>query len=170
MRIFKAGERPSWIVSLIPFLFLVTALALVIKVFGTAALDGASQVALIFGAAVVVAISMIFYKIPWKVFEQSILDNVLTRVPGIGKKTAQQIFLELKYKLKPGDGPVSLSAPGSASPTSNVYRDALTGLANLGYDEDMAGPLLKEALAADPDLSVGEALRAALKALGKGKL
>ena len=76
MRIFKAGERPSWIVSLIPFLFLVTALALVIKVFGTAALDGASQVALIFGAAVVVAISMIFYKIPWKVFEQSILDNV----------------------------------------------------------------------------------------------
>ena len=96
--------------------------------------------------------------------------NALTRVPGIGKKTAQQLFLELKYKLKPGDGPVSLSAPGSASPASNVYRDALTGLANLGYDEDMAGPLLKEALAADPDLSVGEALRAALKALGKGKI
>ena len=96
--------------------------------------------------------------------------NALTRVPGIGKKTAQQIFLELKYKLKPGDGPVSLSVPGSAAPANTVYRDALTGLANLGYDEDMAGPLLKEALAADPDLSVGEALRAALKALGKGKL
>ena len=96
--------------------------------------------------------------------------NALTRVSGIGKKTAQQIFLELKYKLKPGDGPVSLSAPGSAVPARNVYRDALTGLANLGYDEDMAGPLLKEALAADPDLSVGEALRAALKALGKGKI
>ena len=47
---------------------------------------------------------------------------------------------------------------------------ALTGLANLGYDEDMAGPLLKEALAADPDLSVGEALRAVLKAVGKGKM
>lgn len=76
MKIFRAGERPSWAVSLIPFIFLVAALALVIMVFGTAALDGASQVALIFGAAVVVAISMIFYKIPWKVFEQSILDNV----------------------------------------------------------------------------------------------
>ena len=96
--------------------------------------------------------------------------NALTRVPGIGKKTAQQIFLELKYKLKPGDGPVSLSAPGSAAPANTVYRDALTGLANLGYDEDMAGPLLKEALAADPDLSVGEALRAVLKAVGKGKM
>ena len=96
--------------------------------------------------------------------------NALTRVPGIGKKTAQQIFLELKYKLKPGDGPVSLSVTGSAAPANTVYRDALTGLANLGYDEDMAGPLLKEALAADPDLSVGEALRAVLKAVGKGKI
>ena len=96
--------------------------------------------------------------------------NALTRVPGIGKKTAQQIFLELKYKLKPGDGPISLSSPGAAAPGSSVYRDALTGLANLGYDEDSAGPLLKEALAADPDLSVGEALRAVLKAVGKGKI
>lgn len=76
MKLFSCGEKPSWGVSLIPFLFLIAALALVIKVFGTAALDGASQVALLFGAAVVVAISMIFYKIPWKVFEQSILDNV----------------------------------------------------------------------------------------------
>ena len=96
--------------------------------------------------------------------------NALTRVPGIGKKTAQQIFLELKYKLKPGDGPVSFSASSGTAPANTVYRDALTGLANLGYDEDMAGPLLKEGLAADPDLSVGEALRAVLKALGKGKM
>ena len=96
--------------------------------------------------------------------------NALTRVPGIGKKTAQQIFLELKYKLKPGDGPIALSSPGAAAPGSSVYRDALTGLANLGYDEDSAGPLLKEALAADPDLSVGEVLRAVLKAVGKGKI
>ena len=96
--------------------------------------------------------------------------NALTRVSGIGKKTAQQIFLELKYKLKPGDGPVSFSVPAGAAPANTVYRDALTGLANLGYDEDMAGPLLKEALAADPDLSVGEALRAVLKAVGKGKM
>ena len=96
--------------------------------------------------------------------------NALTRVPGLGKKTAQQIFLELKYKLKPGDGPISLLAPSASAPANTVYRDALTGLANLGYDEDMAGPLLKEALAADPDLSVGEALRAVLKAVGKGKM
>lgn len=72
----EIGPRPSWLVSLIPFVVLIAALALVIKVFGTDALAGASQVALLFGAGVVVAISLIFYKIPWKVFEDSILDNI----------------------------------------------------------------------------------------------
>lgn len=76
MKIFKIGERPSWAVSLIPFIVLIAALALVIKVFGAGALDGGSQVALLFGSAVVVAISMIFYKTSWKVFEQAILDNI----------------------------------------------------------------------------------------------
>ncbi len=76
MKFSASGERPSWIVSLIPFIVLILTLGLVIKVFGTAALDGASQVALIFAAAVVVAISLIFYKIPWKVFEDAILDNI----------------------------------------------------------------------------------------------
>ena len=76
MKFSASGERPSWIVSLIPFIVLIATLGLVIKVFGTSALDGASQVALIFGAAVTVAISLIFYKIPWKVFEEAILDNI----------------------------------------------------------------------------------------------
>ena len=67
---------PSWWVSLIPFIVLIATLALVISIFGTDALSGASQVALIFGAGVVVAISLIFYKMPWKVFEQSILENI----------------------------------------------------------------------------------------------
>ena len=90
----------------------------------------------------------------------------LTQVSGIGKKTAQQIFLELKYKLK-GDAPVSFSP--AASVKTSVYRDALTGLANLGYDEDTAGQVLRTVLESEPDLDVGEALRAALKALARGK-
>lgn len=76
MKIQLKGERPCWQVSLIPFVLLIVALGLVIKVFGTDALAGASQVALLFGAGVVVAISLIFYKIPWKVFEDSILNNI----------------------------------------------------------------------------------------------
>ena len=90
----------------------------------------------------------------------------LTQVSGIGKKTAQQIFLELKYKLK-GDAPVSLTA---AVGKPSVYKDALTGLANLGYDEDTAGQVLRKVLENDPELEVGEALRAALKALARGKM
>jgi NhaC family Na+:H+ antiporter len=45
-------------------------------VFGADALAGGSQVALLFASGVVVAISMIFYKIPWKEFEEGIVDNI----------------------------------------------------------------------------------------------
>lgn len=91
----------------------------------------------------------------------------LTQVSGIGKKTAQQIFLELKYKLK-GEAAVMTGAIASTG-KSSVYRDALTGLANLGYDENTAGQVLRKVLEAEPDLEVGEALRAVLKALARGK-
>lgn len=76
MKLFARSEKPSWWVSLIPFIALVAVLVLVIKVFGAGALDGASQVALIFAAGVAIAISMIFYRIPWKDFEDGILDNI----------------------------------------------------------------------------------------------
>lgn len=95
-------------------------------------------------------------------------DNAaaLTHVSGIGKKTAQQIFLELKYKLK---GSAQIVPAESLGKAALVYRDALTGLANLGYDEETAAQALKKVLAEHADLDVGEALRASLKALAKGK-
>lgn len=76
MKFFSRGEKPSWIVSLIPFVFLIAVLVVVIKVFGADALSGGSQVALLMASGVVVAISMIFYKIPWKDFEEGITDNI----------------------------------------------------------------------------------------------
>lgn len=76
MELFSRGEKPSWIVSVIPFIFLIGILVLVIKVFGSDALAGGSQVALLMASGVVVAISMIFYKIPWKQFEEGIVDNI----------------------------------------------------------------------------------------------
>lgn len=90
----------------------------------------------------------------------------LTRVSGIGKKTGQQIFLELKYKLK-GDATLPTSAPGTKA--GGVFGDAVAGLTNLGYTEEDAVRAVKQALADEPDLDVGSALRAALKALAKGK-
>lgn len=76
MKIFNRGERPSCIVSLIPFVVLVAFLVLVIKGFGADALSGGSQVALMFAAGVTVAISMIFYRIPWKDFEEAMVENL----------------------------------------------------------------------------------------------
>lgn len=76
MKIFNRGERPSCIVSLIPFVVLVAFLVLVIKGFGADALSGGSQVALMFAAGVTVAISMIFYRIPWKDFEDAMVENL----------------------------------------------------------------------------------------------
>ena len=55
-----------------------------------------------------------------------------------------------------------MDRPGTA------FRDALTGLINLGYEEDRASLVLKDVFASDPDLDVGGALRAALKTLAKG--
>lgn len=100
------------------------------------------------------------------VLEDDVL--ALTRVSGIGKKTAQHVFLELKYKLKVEDVPQAAVLAASGRPGS-VFRDVLDGLANLGYAEDECAPLVKKILHEEPDLDVTGALRAALKALAKGR-
>jgi Holliday junction DNA helicase RuvA len=78
----------------------------------------------------------------------------LTKVPGIGKKTAERLLLELKGKL-------SDAAPSEAKGGAGDIVNALVGL---GYSE-------KEALAAvkglPPGIAVAEGIRAALKALAK---
>ena len=76
MKLFSKLEKPSWWVSLLPFVFLVAALSVVIYVFGSDALSGASQVALLFAAGFTVVLAMVLYRIPWKVFEEAILDNI----------------------------------------------------------------------------------------------
>lgn len=48
----------------------------VIRIFGADALDGASQLCLLMAAGTCVALSMIFYKTPWKVFEEQIGENI----------------------------------------------------------------------------------------------
>lgn len=88
----------------------------------------------------------------------------LTQVPGIGKKTAQQIFLELKFKLKLDNVPQRAAAQTGGG---SLLRDAVNGLANLGYAEDEAAFVVKEVLEAEPDLDLGGILRAALKRMAK---
>lgn len=85
----------------------------------------------------------------------------LTKVPGIGKKTAERLLLELKGKLPTALGGV-VAIPGAAP--AEAGDDVLNALLALGYNE-------KEALAAlktlPTGLSTSDGIRQALKVLGK---
>jgi Holliday junction DNA helicase RuvA len=83
----------------------------------------------------------------------------LTRVPGIGKKTAERLLLELKGKLAG-----AIPAAGAAAAPGSNTADILNALVSLGYSE-------KEALSSIKGLPTGiavaEGIRAALKTLAK---
>ena len=81
----------------------------------------------------------------------------LTRVPGIGKKTAERLLLELKGKLGTELG----TAPGTEGESSN---DVLSALLALGYSEKEALLAIKQVPAGS---SVSDGIRQALKALSK---
>lgn len=63
-------------ISLIPILILVTLLALNISIFGSDAILGASQVALLFSAGVAIWMAMWLFKVPWQDFEEAIKSNI----------------------------------------------------------------------------------------------
>jgi Holliday junction DNA helicase RuvA len=82
----------------------------------------------------------------------------LVKVPGIGKKTAERLLLELKGKLGP-----DLSVPAAAVADA-AQADIVQALLALGYNEREAGQALK-ALPAGVDVSDG--IKLALKALSR---
>lgn len=63
-------------ISLIPILILVTLLALNISIFGSDAILGASQVALLFSAGVAIWLAMWLFKVPWQDFEETIKSKI----------------------------------------------------------------------------------------------
>ena len=90
----------------------------------------------------------------------------LTKIPGIGKKTAERLLLELKDKLPAAGGaPAKLGAgEAAAAAAPDAMSDILNALLALGYSE-------REALAATkglpPDIGVSDGIRQALKLLAK---
>jgi len=69
----------------------------------------------------------------------------LTRIPGVGKKTAERIVLELKDKL---EGLATATAAGNATP---VAEDVLSALVNLGYQRAAAQKGIETAVARNPE-------------------
>ena len=96
----------------------------------------------------------------------------LQKIPGVGKKTAERLLLELRDKLKDrlrsdapagtgGDDPIAAAAP------SGVRSDAISALVNLGYSNDAAGRAVDRATRnpAAAELTLEQLLRAALAGL-----
>jgi Holliday junction DNA helicase RuvA len=71
----------------------------------------------------------------------------LTRIPGIGKKTAERVVLELKDKL---DDMAVAPATAAASTYGPSGDDALSAMVNLGYARPVAQKAIETALAKDP--------------------
>ena len=84
--------------------------------------------------------------------------GLLTRVPGVGKKTAERLLLELKDKFSVEGLSGNANAPKSAA------SDVLNALVSLGYNEKEALLAVKQLA---PDVGVSEGIKLALKALSK---
>jgi len=86
--------------------------------------------------------------------------GLLTRVPGIGKKTAERLLLELKDKFTL-DSALSIKGSGMAS----ISQDVLNALIALGYNERES---LNAVKSLDINLTVNDGIKQALKYLSKG--
>ncbi|MBM3348512.1 MAG: Holliday junction branch migration protein RuvA [Betaproteobacteria bacterium] len=86
--------------------------------------------------------------------------GALVRVPGIGKKTAERLLLELKGKLAPDLG-IAQNASGKRDVTSEVIQ----ALVSLGYSDKEAHLAIRQIPA---DTSVSDGIKIALKSLSKG--
>ncbi len=94
----------------------------------------------------------------------------LNSIPGVGKKTAERIVIELRDKV------AKLSAAGSdearADDTAglsgdSIYDDSISALVNLGYQRAAAEKALKQAMQEGTDISVQKLLRRSLQILAK---
>ncbi|WP_063050088.1 Holliday junction branch migration protein RuvA [Nocardia arthritidis] len=92
----------------------------------------------------------------------------LTRVPGIGKRGAERMVVELRDKVNLV--PVPSGPPGSAPAAATPVRDQVTeALVGLGFAAKQAEQAIDAVLAEQPAVDTSAALRAALGLLGKNR-
>ncbi len=89
----------------------------------------------------------------------------LSSLPGIGKKTAERLVLELKDKVGPVENlPEEEATMSNTCSSGDIVNDVISALTNLGYKENQARKVL-EAMELAPGLTIEEALKGALKVL-----
>jgi Holliday junction DNA helicase RuvA len=94
--------------------------------------------------------------------------SVLVKIPGVGKKTAERLLVELKDRFKawetlPGMDVLGIE-PSTGAPVSNAENDALSALLSLGYKPQEASRAV--AAVKEDGLSSEDLIRRALKGMG----
>lgn len=95
----------------------------------------------------------------------------LTAIPGVGKKTAERLVVELKDKVKTIDKAAAKGSPshsGDESTPSGAIEDAVSALVNLGYQRQAAEKAVNKSAQEGTELEVQKLLRRALQLLAKG--
>ncbi|HBR58839.1 MAG TPA: Holliday junction branch migration protein RuvA [Blastocatellia bacterium] len=91
----------------------------------------------------------------------------LTAIPGVGRKTAERLVIELRDKI----GEFATAEPSMAASASvdgnGVFDDALSALVNLGYQKTAAEKALRQAMQDGVEINFQKLLRAALQRLAK---
>ncbi len=96
--------------------------------------------------------------------------TMLSRVPGIGPKSAKQILWNLKDKVNKLTPVTGKAKVGTASQgPQGEYLDTLAGLKGLGYAEEEVRPMIIEIFDAEPDLDAAGAIRAVLKQIAAAR-
>jgi Holliday junction DNA helicase RuvA len=89
----------------------------------------------------------------------------LSSLPGIGKKTAERLVLELKDKVPQIAATAIVDGQSPTSPRRDSLDDLISALVNLGYKENLAKKAV-ESLDLSPEVSFENALKSALKLIG----
>ena len=93
--------------------------------------------------------------------------NAMVKMPGIGKKTAERLLIEMRDRLSDWDGgSKGSSAPSAASLSTSITNDAETALVSLGYKPQQAAHAIAQVLKANPEIEDSEQLiRQSLKSM-----
>jgi len=98
----------------------------------------------------------------------------LVSVPGVGRKTAERLVVDLRDKIAALSSPAleeefaaKAAAAGASTSGDSIRNDALSALANLGYQKSAAEKAVTKAVDEGGELSVEVILRRSLRALAK---
>jgi Holliday junction DNA helicase RuvA len=91
----------------------------------------------------------------------------LVSIPGIGRKTAERMIIDLKEKVRKMELRAALPEAGQR-PKDDMAEDVISALVNLGYKRGQAEKAVEGVLRQRPGLKLEEALRASLLILSAG--